>query len=102
MQPVVENSIVHGIAHIEEGGRIELSAYKKDNTLYIKVMDTGAGMSRDKVDELNAKSISVTQEHAGIGLYNVQKRINSLYNDSEVIVESTMNKGTTVTICIRY
>jgi sensor histidine kinase YesM len=102
LQPVVENSIVHGIAHIEEGGRIELSAYKKDNTLYIKVMDTGAGMSRDKVDELNAKSISVTQEHAGIGLYNVQKRINSLYNDSEVIVESTMNKGTTVTICIRY
>jgi sensor histidine kinase YesM len=102
LQPVVENSIVHGIAHIEEGGRIELSAYKKDNTLYIKVMDTGAGMSRDKVDELNAKSISVTQEHAGIGLYNVQKRISSLYNDSEVIVESTMNKGTTVTICIRY
>jgi sensor histidine kinase YesM len=102
LQPVVENSIVHGIAHIEDGGRIELSAYKKDNTLYIKVMDTGAGMSRDKVDELNAKSISVTQEHAGIGLYNVQKRINSLYNDSEVIVESTMNKGTTVTICIRY
>lgn len=102
LQPVVENSIVHGIAHIEDGGRIELSAYKKDNTLYIKVMDTGAGMSRDKVDELNAKSISVTQEHAGIGLYNVQKRISNLYNDSEVIVESTMNKGTTVTICIRY
>jgi sensor histidine kinase YesM len=101
LQPVVENSIVHGIAHIEEGGRIELRAYKKDDALYISVMDTGAGMPKDKVDALNAKSISVTQEHAGIGLFNVQKRICSLYTGSEVTVESIENKGTTVTICIR-
>ena len=101
LQPVVENSIVHGIAHIEEGGRIELRAYKKDDALYISVMDTGAGMPKDKVDALNARSISVTQEHAGIGLFNVQKRICSLYTGSEVTVESIENKGTTVTICIR-
>ena len=54
-----------------------------------------------KVDALNARSISVTQEHAGIGLFNVQKRICSLYTGSEVTVESIENKGTTVTICIR-
>ena len=101
LQPVVENSVVHGIAHMEEGGRIELSAWKEDDALYISVMDTGAGMPKDKVDELNAKSISVTQEHTGIGLFNVQKRINSLYTNSKVVVDSTQGKGTTVTICIR-
>lgn len=101
LQPVVENSVVHGIAHMEEGGRIELSAYKKDDALYISVMDTGVGMPKDKVDELNAKSISVTQEHTGIGLFNVQKRVNSLYENSKVTVDSKQGKGTTVTICIR-
>lgn len=102
LQPVVENSVVHGISHIEEGGTIELLARKEADMLIISVMDTGEGMSEDKLKELNAKSVSVTQEHTGIGLVNVQKRIGSLYENSEVIVDSTKGKGTTVTICIRY
>ncbi|MCR5772397.1 MAG: histidine kinase [Butyrivibrio sp.] len=102
LQPIVENSVVHGISHIEDGGRIELKVYKEDESLYISVMDTGAGMTRDKLDELNARSVSVTSDHAGIGLTNVKDRIRSLYANSDVTVDSIEGQGTTVTICIRY
>ena len=46
LQPLVENSIRHGIAPLEAGGRVEVSAHRADGMLSLSVSDDGAGLPR--------------------------------------------------------
>jgi two-component system sensor histidine kinase YesM len=52
LQPLVENSIYHGIRLKGEKGLIKLTAYKKDNLLYIKIYDSGVGMNSEQIQAL--------------------------------------------------
>src|SRR5262249_17534343 len=66
LQPLVENSIKHGLARKVGGGRITIAAHVRDGHTIIEVVDDGLGMSEDRL------------EHAfdgGIGLSNVNERL---------------------------
>ena len=54
LQPLVENSIYHGMK-VKEGkkGTLYLTAYKDGDEVVIKVSDTGTGMSQEQIDEMN-------------------------------------------------
>lgn len=79
LQPLVENSIYHGI-RIKEGkyGKIFITARRDGNTNIITVEDDGGGMSQSAIDEMN-ESISVHDESFGYGVRNVHKRIELLF-----------------------
>lgn len=71
IQPLVENSIKHGIANLIEGGLIEIKCSRvSKNLMVISVFDNGNGVS-GKLE--NAKS--------GIGLKNIQERLKIIYGD---------------------
>lgn len=79
LQPLVENSIYHGI-RIKEGGKgkVILSIRKEEDDVYILLGDSGTGMSQEEIDEIN-QSISQHDETFGYGVRNVNKRIELMF-----------------------
>ena len=81
LQPLVENSIRHGIARLSVPGVVRVSACIADDRLCLSVFDTGPGLSHDAGD---------ANGH-GIGLSNTRKRLKQLYptHDMEIIAGAT-------------
>jgi two-component system LytT family sensor kinase len=70
LQPLVENSIKHGISKQVEGGCIVIRAGRQADRLMIEVEDNGPGMSPAQIG---------IARHAGIGLNNVSERLRVIY-----------------------
>jgi sensor histidine kinase YesM len=102
LQPMAENSIIHGLAEKIEGGEVSLHIYKKDEAVYVEISDTGVGIPETKLKEINSGKRIKTEEHAGIGFTNITRRLKSMYENIMVQVESSPGEGTKVIICIRY
>ena len=79
LQPLVENSIYHGIK-VKEGkkGSIFLKAVREGDHVLITLADTGSGMTQAQIDAMN-QQLSEYDESFGYGVRNVNKRIELLY-----------------------
>lgn len=99
LQPIVENSIGHGLKE-EEQGHIAIRAYSDGDNLKFDIQDNGYGMTPEKVNELLA-SFKDDTVYQGVGLKNVYQRIRIYYGDkADVLISSEEDVGTTVTIVI--
>jgi two-component system sensor histidine kinase YesM len=74
LQPIIENSIIHGIGPMDEKGLISVKAYKYDDELILSVTDNGTGICKEKIDQV-LKSSASKSSFSGIGIYNVNERI---------------------------
>ena len=100
LQPIVENSIIHGFENTESKGLIRISSRIVGDDLIIKVIDNGSGMSSENLEELQ-QAYDYKKKFSGIGIQNVQERIKVYFGDKYGIsFESTLGKGTTVTITL--
>lgn len=103
LQPVVENSVLHGVEGLEQRGMIEIKIEKREKRLlYISVIDNGEGMTWSETEDLrksiNKKDISKTRS---IGLYNINQRIRLSYGEEYgLTIESQKNIGTKITLCL--
>lgn len=103
LQPLVENSIYHGIK-IKEGktGLVQITVERKENYAIIKVKDNGEGMSDEKIKEMN-QSIQHYEETMGYGVRNVNRRIELMFGkEYGLYYESNEEGGVTVTVKIPY
>jgi two-component system, LytTR family, sensor kinase len=92
LQPLVENSIRHGLAPKIEGGSIYMRSRITESHLIIEVEDDGVGMGAANVLE-RPTDISGT----GIGMTNVAERLKVLYGDTaHMTIDSHEGKGTLV------
>ncbi|WP_280169408.1 sensor histidine kinase [Priestia megaterium] len=92
VQPIVENAIRHGLFPKEGDGKVTIIISQDMNLLKIVIKDDGIGMDEIKLQKIKSKS----KKHKGVGLINVQKRINKIPN-SYFNVDSTPS-GTSVCI----
>jgi two-component system LytT family sensor kinase len=93
LQPLVENSIKHGLSSKVEGGSIFLRSRLSDSGLVIEVEDDGVGMAATQVAQ------SGNGQGAGIGMANVSERLQVLYGDAaRMTIDSHEGKGTLVRI----
>ena len=85
LQPLVENSIRHGITHRASGGTIRVRITSVGNMLEIDVVDNGVGpggrRSREK------------RRGTGLGLANTATRLNHLYGDNHVFETGPVQEG---------
>ena len=90
LQPIIENSIKHGISPKIEGGKIKISAVQNKEMICIQIEDNGLGMSSDKL-----KSIF----NSGIGVSNIVERLKIAYqSEFSFTVNSVLGKGTVTKI----
>jgi two-component system LytT family sensor kinase len=93
LQPLVENSIKHGLSSMVEGGSIYLRSRLSDAGLVIEVEDDGVGMAATQLAE------STSTRGTGIGMANVSERLEVLYGDAaRMTIDSHEGKGTLVRI----
>ena len=101
LQPLVENSIYHGIKETRRPGMIKLTGRSEGGCLVFTVEDNGLGMTKEELESLreNLSHYDVSNPESGFGLYNVFKRIQLYYEvDNGLTVESEYDKGSTVTL----
>jgi two-component system, LytTR family, sensor kinase len=93
LQPLVENSIRHGIAPLARGGRIDISAKRSDGMLLLEVRDNGAGVGAGSKVEANE----------GVGLSNVRERLAHLYGgEHRFEMSEPPGGGTAVSIILPF
>jgi two-component system sensor histidine kinase YesM len=96
LQPLVENSIIHGIADMESGGEISVRSCLKDGYLYLWVTDNGGGMDAETVNSLN-QSFAKFKRFQSIGVANIQERIQLQFGgEAALSYQSGIGAGTTV------
>ncbi|HHW49232.1 MAG TPA: histidine kinase [Clostridiaceae bacterium] len=106
LQPLVENSLIHGVNNISDGAVVSVKAYCYNNNVYIQVEDNGAGMDSDTLEAIQSKfkhSVfdSKVEQSTNIGLYNVYKRLEMYYGSQfKFLIESERNCGTIITIVL--
>jgi two-component system LytT family sensor kinase len=91
LQPLVENSIRHGLASKVEGGTIRVKSRRIGTQLQIMVEDDGVGIPESRLARMF--------EQGGIGVTNVNERLKVLYGDSyRMWIDSRPGEGTSTGI----
>lgn len=102
-QPLVENAIIHGLAPKEEGGHILIRIREKQGNICITVADDGMGMDLKTLKQLRQKlreEESSRTNRMSIGLFNLYKRIHTMYKDGKMQIHSKAGVGTIIKIYI--
>lgn len=105
LQPIVENSIFHGIEPKGAPGTITVHIFRKnDAVLQIDITDDGVGMTEEQARQLlSEKNNSKTDFFKEIGVSNVHKRLQYEYgSDYGLRVSSRLSEFTTVSILLPY
>jgi two-component system sensor histidine kinase LytS len=98
IQPIVENSVQHA-RPADRKLTVKVQAHLEDDDLYIVVSDDGVGMSEEvRRNIMHAKS----DTGLGIAIRNIKERVTGYFGpDSSMDFESTLGKGTVVTLFLK-
>lgn len=109
LQPIVENSVYHGLERMDAGGQLRVSGQLVGRgDVCIRIADTGKGMEPEELAALQAK---LNREHnaqaedgqpgKSIGLSNIHNRLRLLFGERYgITIESKPGQGTTVTLSL--
>ena len=95
LQPLVENSIVHGVRLCDRQGYIKVKIFARGNMVIFRVVDNGIGMTAEEIQEFQERIQKVNVRH--IGMSNVNSRLKIYYGEESAIhVRSRKNRGCVV------
>lgn len=107
LQPLVENSILHGLLlnRDEDGnlldGEIKIEIEKDSNGVEISIKDNGIGMSERELEKyfINEPNLEIydSQKESHIGIYNIRMRLAYLYNN-QYKISAYLNENGGITI----
>ena len=115
LQPILENSIVHGFEERETAGKVEISISRSNQHVYIRVSDNGIGIEEEKLRQLNEDLRNnrrgfqggvvgkggIGKAGMGVSLLNIQERIHLLYGrEYGLYLQSLENDGTDVCVVL--
>jgi two-component system, sensor histidine kinase YesM len=104
IQPLIENSIIHGFIEREPGSYITIRASEIENEIQISVSDNGKGMTEEEYSKvqalLNMRSDEISSSE-NVGLVNIAQRLKLTYGgDAFLQATRNENKGATFTLHI--
>lgn len=109
LQPIVENSVYHGIERIINNGKLTIKIEPTSSRLMITISDNGIGMTEERLMYINKKLGTTSLDYiqsdkkngGGIGILNVSNRIKLLYGEEYgIYIYSTIEVGTDVVITL--
>lgn len=91
LQPIIENAIYHGLKYKDSIGLLEIRGSLSGENVVIVVADNGVGMDEETLSHIFEKH-KVNYRSNGVGVYNVQQRL-QLYYGSQYGITYTSEKG---------
>ena len=98
LQPLVENSILHGIDMKGGNGRLVIWGRVDGTRLTLSVIDNGRGMSREQIQALLSSKAKKTNGLSAIGVPNVRERLELYYEEEGGIIYESSESGTIASI----
>lgn len=100
IQPIVENSIMHGMVSITSGGQVKIRVYGSKGSVFICIEDNGCGIDGEILSYIREyKPIPKRRESKSIGIENVLQRMEHFFGRRGLVsFESRSGQGTTVII----
>ncbi|MGL5821868.1 MAG: sensor histidine kinase [Sarcina sp.] len=97
IQPIVENSIYHGLESLYDEGEIKIDIFRKDLFLFIIIQDNGLGIKSENLETILKKKRNFKSTGSGVGLRNVNERIKLYFGDEYgLTIKSELDVGTEV------
>ncbi len=105
IQPIVENSMVHGFKDKKEDAMIVIHAEIREK-LIIEIADNGCGMTGDEVENVLSREIQTvdpSEDRKHIGISSIKSRLQYMYGpEAGISIDSTPGIGTTIKIEIPF
>jgi len=106
LQPLVENSIIHGLKNMKINGKVKIIGNRyDDNCLTIEIFDNGVGIDENKLKTIFSPESSY-ESTTGLGIQNVDSRLKNFFGDEYGIkIGSTKGIGTSAIIkvpCLEF
>ncbi|HZH61874.1 MAG TPA: histidine kinase [Metabacillus sp.] len=105
LQPLIENSIKHGVEKKIGIGFIKLTVSGAEDKVVIKIEDNGVGFAEEKYQEFHTfmkqtgMAASSLSSRKSLGLKNVYSRLKMVFGEElDFIIQSTAGEGTIITI----
>ena len=97
LQPIVENSVVHGFSNYMTGGRLYVKGFSESDNIFIIISDNGKGIPENILNSLFLPTSPSFPKH--FGLKNIKERLQLKFGDNfQFEVSSVEKKKTEVTI----
>ena len=99
LQPLVENAIYHAMEFMDGDGEIGIRAWQQDGRVQLLIRDNGCGMTEEEVNRLLHGEPVPSIKGSGVGVRNVQERIQLLFGEEYGLsIKSEPDEGTDVLI----
>jgi len=96
LQPLIENSIKHGLSKLEQGGKITITATIDEQNLVLTIADNGPGIPEPMLGDSLAT-------FKGVGLVNVRERLKEMYGSNQSFTFSNQEpSGCKATVVLPY
>ncbi len=97
LQPIVENSVIHGFAGFKNSGRIKIEGTLENQTVCILISDNGKGIPEGSRSSIFAPAPTAIPKH--FGLKNIQERIRLKHGEKYGIsIKSEQGQGTRIEV----
>ena len=99
IQPLIENSIIHGLKNIIDKGIITVSFRKELSDIVVSVFDNGSGIEKEKLEKIfKEDNYESEKKRSSIGLKNIRKRMEMLYNRKDLLKINSLEEGTLISL----
>lgn len=106
IQPIIENSICHGMSYLTEFLNLTLTIYAIEDTIIIDISDDGQGVDAQTLDKINSNFTHFSDtipldKNQGVALYNINTRLKLSYGDQYGLTAfSELGKGFRIRLTI--
>jgi two-component system, sensor histidine kinase YesM len=97
LQPIVENSIIHGLKDTESDGEFSITLDREGELIIIRLQDNGSGMSESQLKTIFENR---NEGKTSIGLSNVKERLELYFNQTDLMNITSTTQGTTIMLRI--
>ena len=106
LQPLVENSITHGMKNKGGKGQIDITGYIANGNIKFTVSDNGFGIPQDKLESINNSLLNLSEEIEdgnSFALRNIHRRMKLYYGEKYGLsIFSNEGEGTVVEVILPY
>lgn len=104
LQPLMENSIQHGIAMKVEGGKVCIRVYqvKKNHRVCLEVSDNGTGLTEEQIYNIYEDLYGNQSFGSHIGIRNIYRRLRLFYHDDVEFKLKNLNPGLRILISLPW